>query len=75
MSMRRRRSISSSTLVIREFDEEVTDDSADALDAAAADEVELDMVVVRLSGSVPVRDSKSESKTDAGWLMVTWRSG
>ena len=62
-------------LVMREVDEEVTEDSADALAAAAADEVELDMVVVRLSGSVPVRDSKSESRTEAGWLIVTWRSG
>ena len=67
MSMRRRRSISSSMLVIREEDDEVTDISEDALAAAAA-EVELDIVViVRLSGSVdPVRDSRSESSTEAG---------
>ena len=71
MSMRRRRSISSSMLVIREVDDEVTD-SADALAAAARADVELDIVVVvRLSGSVPVRDSRSESSTDAGWLIVT----
>ena len=71
MSMRRRRSISSSMLVIREVDDEVTD-SADALAAAARADVELDIVVVvRLSGSVPVRDSRSERSTDAGWLIVT----
>ena len=65
MSMRRRRSISSSILVIREVavDDEVTDDSA-ADDLITA---ELDMVVVRLSGSVlPVSDSRSESSTEAG---------
>ena len=65
MSMRRRRSISSSILVIREVavDDEVTEDSA-ADDLITA---ELDMVVVRLSGSVlPVSDSRSESNTEAG---------
>ena len=74
MSMRRRSSISSSMLVIRDVDDEETDSDGTL---AAASDAELDVeVIVRLSGSVPVSKVARWQNLIPSflWIAPGWRA-